>query len=88
MERDRLDDGADKKRQKRQLAALGRTLAVQMLAQILQCGDVDLLNIGYVRYTALGVLQTFRDRAAQADDLDLLDSVLAGTFRLNGRRPA
>ena len=71
----RAHDRADGQRQRREFAALHRVLAVQFLAQRHHLGDVDFLDVGEVRDRALGQQHLLRDRAAQADELDLARAV-------------
>ena len=67
----------------------GALLLVERGAQILQRGDVDLLDIGDVRDARFGQRHLFRDLAAQPDDLDVLDrSVRRQARRPCGLRPA
>ena len=70
------------------LAALGRALRVELRAQRLELGDVDLLDVGEVRDAALGVLHLLRDLAAQADDRNRLDLVAPAPARPAATPPA
>ena len=63
------------------LGCSARFVAFRCVAQRLQLGDVDLLDVGEVRDAALGVLHLLGDLAAQADHLDLLDPVACGEAR-------
>ena len=60
----------------------GALLLVERGAQLLQRGDVDLLDIGDVRDARFGQRHLLRDFAAQPDDLDVLDRGVRRQARL------
>ena len=68
----REHDRACQQRQQRQAAARLAMELVQLGAQGLELGDVDLLDIGEVRNAAFRLLHLLRNLAAQSDHLHLL----------------
>jgi hypothetical protein len=58
-------------------ARVAPVLCIEMLAQILQRRDVELFDVGDMWDAAFGVSHALGDLSAQADDLDLLDAVVA-----------
>ena len=70
---DRLDQRLHQERQQGQLRAVAACPGVERRAQLLERGDVDLLDIGEVRDAALRLRHLLGDAPAQADDLDRLD---------------
>ena len=73
---DRLDDPKDEKRQQGQLRPLFRGAGVERGAQLLERGDVDLLDIGEMRDAARRLGHVLGDAPAHADDLDRLDGFI------------
>jgi hypothetical protein len=63
--------GADERQERERRLAL-RLARVQVLAQRLEFGDVDFLDVREVRDVALRLGHAVRDHAAHADHLDLL----------------
>src|SRR5262245_65131553 len=69
---DRLDHSAHKERQDREARPIS-FFNVEFGAEILESGDVNLLDIGDVRDPRLGERHLVGNAPAKADDLDLLD---------------
>ena len=80
--------GAHQERQDGQLRPLLAVLLVELGAQSLDLGDVDLLDVGEVRDAFLGELHSLGDVAAQADDGHRVDDVVGGLGRAVGQLPA
>ena len=73
---DRLDDPEDEERQQSQFRPLFRRARVERGAQLLERGDVDLLDIGEMRDPARRLGHVLGDAPAHADDLDRLDRLI------------
>ena len=73
------DDGAHQERQHRQPRCA--VTSVHLGAQLVERGDVDLLDVGEVGDPPLGGLHALGDVAPQPDDLDLFDLVAARPAR-------
>src|SRR5260370_40686497 len=56
-------------------------IGVQACTQLLECRDIDLLDVREVRDAPLHVLQPFGDPAPQPDDAYFLDAVPFGARR-------
>ncbi len=76
--RRRLAQGADQEGQQGQLGLVGALGGVEVGAQVLQLGDVALLDVGEVRDAALGLLHLRRDATSQADDLEVVHRLAPG----------
>ena len=79
----RADNGRDEKRNRRQLRPRVSEMRIQLRAQILQCGDIDLLDIGKMRRAPLGVLHLLRNEAPQTEHFPLAN----GDVRRAQRQP-
>ena len=76
----------DQERQVGERRGARRQPSVQVLAQRLELGDVDFLDVGEVRDVALGVGHAVGDHAPHADDLDLVGAGASRQARRGPRR--